>query len=313
MKHWMTMSSNLELTVEESANLVGLSLKDFKERAKDLKIPGFKSDKIKRNILEKYFKLSENNEYDSHVIAISNQKGGEGKTTLSLALGEALAKADKTLLIDWDPQANATNLFHKEPDKTIMSALGYRNKDKVPLEAIILPLAKNYDLVPASIELANLTTPYEMSDFELLKDALLPLRSTYKYIIIDCPPSLGLILENALICADYVLVPIQTRAFSVQGIKDLYETIERIQKKANPRLKLLGAVLNQYEGQKALSGLAESIKKYFPVFNTFIRRKETIPQSQAKMMLLSDYDPISMKYFIELAEEVRSKINVQEK
>jgi chromosome partitioning protein len=152
-----------------------------------------------------------------------------------------------------------------------------------------------------------------MSDFELLKDALLPLRSTYKYIIIDCPPSLGLILENALICADYVLVPIQTRAFSVQGIKDLYETIERIQKKANPRLKLLGAVLNQYEGQKALSGLAESIKKYFPVFNTFIRRKETIPQSQAKMMLLSDYDPISMKYFIELAEEVRSKINVQEK
>jgi chromosome partitioning protein len=307
------MASKEDLTLEESAALVGLAINDFKEKAIHFKLPGLKQNRFKKSILEKYFSVLEEEEFDSHIIAISNQKGGEGKTTLSLALGEALSKKDKTLLIDWDPQANATNLFHKSPEKSIMDSLGYRNKKTIPIDRIILPLAKNYDLVPSSIELANLTTPYEINDFELLKDAILPIRSSYKYILIDCPPSLGLILENALIAADFVLVPIQTRAFSVQGIKDLYDTIQRIHNKANPRLKLLGAVLNQYEGQKALSGLSGTIKKYFPVFETFIQRRETIPQSQAKMMLLSAYDPNSMKSFMELAEEVRRKIHVQEK
>lgn len=304
------MEKAKDLSREEAAKLLGLPQEDFNAQAVDLRLPGFKTNRIKRSTLEKYFPLEDEMEYDSHIIAVSNQKGGEGKTTVSICLGEALAKSGRTLLIDWDPQANATNLFHKEPTHTIMDCLGYRNRKKLPLDDIILPLVENYDLVPSSLDLANFTTAFERDDFELLKEAILPIRSRYQYIIIDCPPSLGLILENALIAADHVLVPIQTRAFSVQGLKDLYETIEKIKKKANPKLNLLGAVLNQYEGQKALSGLASSIKKYFPVFKTLIYRRETIPQSQAKMKLLSDYDSQALQYFLGLADEVKGKIDV---
>ncbi|MCC5813457.1 MAG: AAA family ATPase [Leptospira sp.] len=304
------MGNNKELSREESAEIVGMDQDSFDARALELKLPGFKTNKIKKSTLEKYFTLSVDEEFDSHVIAISNQKGGEGKTTVSICLGEALSRSGKTLLIDWDPQANATNLFHKDIKFSVMDSLGYRGKKSVSLERIILPLDKNYDLAPSALDLANFTTAYERDDFELLKEALLPIRSKYKYIIIDCPPSLGLILENALIAADFVLVPIQTRAFSVQGLKDLHETIEKIRKKANPRLKLLGAVLNQYEGQKALSGLATSIKKYFPVFKTLLYRRESIPQSQAKMSLLSHYDSQALQYFLDLAEEVKGKLDV---
>ena len=114
-------------------------------------------------------------------------------------------------------------------------------------------------------------------DFELLKDALLPILSSYDFIIIDCPPSLGLGLENALIAADFIIVPVQTRAFSVQGLKDLHETIQKIQQKANPKLKLLGAIFNQYEGNRALSGLSETVKNTSG-FKTNIYEKKAYPR-----------------------------------
>ena len=217
------------------------------------------------------------------------------------------------LLVDWDPQANATRLFVNEPERTVFDCLGYRKNPKVSVETVIIKINENLHLLPSSLSLANFTTPFERDDFELLKEALLPILSSYDFIIIDCPPSLGLGLENALIAADYILVPVQTRAFSVQGLKDLYETIQKIQTKANQKLKLLGAVFNQFEGNRALSGLSESVKKYFPVFKTNIYRKESIPQAQAKRKMLSGCDKETYKSFMELAKEVRSKINVQEK
>ncbi|GBF44234.1 ParA-like protein [Leptospira ellinghausenii] len=296
---------------EEAAKFVGLSLDDFQQRVTTLKVPGLKAGEFKKSVLSKYFEINQSEGFDSNVIAISNQKGGEGKTTISLYLAEALSENHKVLLIDWDPQANATQLFLNDDVTSIMDYLGYRGKKPRDIEPLIKTVATNFDLLPSTLELANLTTPYERDDFELLKEAILPLRSNYEYIIIDCPPSLGLILENALICADYILVPIQTRAFSLQGIRDLYETIQKIQRKANQRLKLLGAVLNQFEGQKALAGLAEGVKKYFPVFETVIQRRESIPQAQAKMSFLSKIDLATMKNFRELAIEVKEKINVQ--
>ncbi|MCW7506018.1 ParA family protein [Leptospira paudalimensis] len=296
---------------EEAAKFVGLNLDNFQQRVTTLKVPGWKTGEYKKSVLSKYFEINHSEGFDSNVIAISNQKGGEGKTTISLYLAEALSENHKVLLIDWDPQANATQLFLNDDVTSIMDYLGYRGKKPRNIEPLIKTVAKNFDLLPSTLELANLTTPYERDDFELLKEAILPLRSNYEYIIIDCPPSLGLILENALICADYILVPIQTRAFSLQGIRDLYETIQKIQRKANQRLKLLGAVLNQFEGQKALAGLAEGVKKYFPVFETVIQRRESIPQAQAKMSFLSKIDLATMKNFRELATEVKDKINVQ--
>ena len=302
-----------EISLKEACDLFGVSRKEFLDKVKEFKIPSLKSGNFSESVLEKYFTKPEQKTYLSHIIAISNQKGGEGKTTISLFLSEALSLESKVLLVDWDPQANATRLFVNEPERTVFDCLGYRKNPKVSVETVIIKINENLHLLPSSLSLAHFTTPFERDDFELLKEALLPILSSYDFIIIDCPPSLGLGLENALIAADYILVPVQTRAFSVQGLKDLYETIQKIQTKANQKLKLLGAVFNQFEGNRALSGLSESVKKYFPVFKTNIYRKESIPQAQAKRKMLSGCDKETYKSFMELAKEVRSKINVQEK
>ncbi|MCC6276004.1 MAG: AAA family ATPase [Leptospiraceae bacterium] len=302
-----------ELSLDEIGRRYAITSEDFLSLAKEYKIPKEKSGNFKKSVLDKYFSIQEEKAFDSNIIAITNQKGGEGKTTLSLCLAEALSFESKVLLVDWDAQANATRLFFNDLDLTIYDCLHYRDREPRKILDVIQTVNGRFDLAPSSISLANLTTPYERDDFELLRDCLLPVRSSYEYIIIDCPPSLGLGLENALIAADYAIVPIQARAFSVQGIKDLHNTIEKIQKKANPNLKLLGAVLNQFEESRALSGISENVKKYFPVFQTIINRRESIPQSQAKRKLLSDYDKKALKNFQDLAMEVKQKIYVQTK
>jgi chromosome partitioning protein len=303
----------LELSKEEAADLFQISLAEFLKKVKELKIPNLKNGKYKEEVLEKYFQKPTDHSDISKIIAISNQKGGEGKTTISLFLSEALSYESKVLLVDWDPQANATRLFVNDPERTVFDCLGYRKNQKFSVETVIIQVNSNLHLLPSSLSLANFTTAFERDDFELLKDAILPILSSYDFIIIDCPPSLGLGLENALIAADYIIVPVQTRAFSVQGLKDLHETIQKIQQKANPKLKLLGAIFNQYEGNRALSGLSETVKKYFPVFKTNIYRKESIPQAQAKRKMLKACDKETYQSFLELAKEVRSKINVKEK
>ncbi len=300
----------VELSKEEAAEIFQMSVNDFLKKIKDFKIPVSKSGNYSEEVLEKYFQKPEVNSHLSKIIAISNQKGGEGKTTISLFLSEALSLESKVLLVDWDPQANATRLFVNDPERTVFDCLGYRKNEKVSVETAIIRVNSNLHLLPSSLSLANFTTAFERDDFELLKDALLPILSSYDFIIIDCPPSLGLGLENALIAADYILVPVQTRAFSVQGLKDLHETIQKIQQRANPKLKLLGAIFNQYEGNRALAGLSETVKKYFPVFKTNIYRKESIPQAQAKRKMLNACDKDTYRSFLELAKEVRSKINV---
>jgi chromosome partitioning protein len=249
--------------------------------------------------------------FKSQTIAISNQKGGEGKTTISILLSDALSKKSKVLLIDWDPQANATKLLLKNiPNYTIFNSLGYKNQKKIGLDKTLNKINEKFYFVPSSISLANFTTPTERDDFDRLKDAIEPIKKNFEFIIIDCPPSLGLGLENALLASDYVIVPVQSKAFSVQGLKDLNETIKKIQLKSNTNLKLLGALLNQFEGNRALSGLSSSIKKYFTVFESIIHRKESIPQSQAKSKLLDGCDKETIENFMKLADEVRRKIYV---
>ncbi|MCB1142702.1 MAG: AAA family ATPase [Leptospiraceae bacterium] len=249
----------------------------------------------------------------ANIISIANQKGGEGKTSISLFLSEALSEKDKVLLVDWDAQANATRFFFNSVKKNIFDCLGYRGAKTIPTSDVILKITDNLDLLPSSIALANFTTPFGVEDFSLLKDCLIQVQEEYSYILIDCSPSLGLGLENALIASDFVLVPIQTRAFSVQGIGDLYSTVDKIKKKANPSLFLLGAVFNQYEETRSLTGLAQGVKKYFPVFDTFIPRREGIPQAQVKRKMLKDCDDKIRKPFYQLANEVRERIDVQKK
>jgi chromosome partitioning protein len=243
------------------------------------------------------------------IIAISNQKGGEGKTTISIFLAEAMSQYGKTLLVDWDAQANSTRHFLLDVKYSIFDCLGYRGQQVVPPSLVIRSISDSLDIFPASISLANFITPYGVEDFSLLDDLLKKVSDNYKYVFIDCPPSLGLTLENALIASEYVIIPIQTRAFSVQGLSDLSFTIEKIKKKANSSLKLLGAVFNQYEQSRALSGLTEGIKKYFPVFKTSIPRKESIPQAQVKRLRLKECEKKIQSIFFDLAMEVKEKLD----
>lgn len=249
----------------------------------------------------------------TNVISISNQKGGEGKTTISIFLAEALSFDARTLLIDWDAQANSTKHFFRNVEYSIFDCLGYRGRAVIATNQVIKKIDENLYLFPSSISLANFNTPYGVEDFTLLRDIVMSFENTFEYIIIDCPPSLGLSLENALIASNFVMIPIQTRAFSVQGISDLSQTISKIQSKANPNLKIIGAVFNQYESNRALSGLAEGVKKYFPVFDTVIPRREGIPQAQVKRSRLKDCEKKIQETFKNLAQEVKEKIYVQKK
>lgn len=257
--------------------------------------------------------MKNKNTRKTNVISISNQKGGEGKTTISIFLAEALAFDSPTLLIDWDAQANSTKHFFKTVEYSIFDCLGYRGRAVISTNQVIKKVDDNLYLFPSSISLANFNTPYGVEDFTLLRDIVMSFDNKFEYVIIDCPPSLGLSLENALIASNFVMIPIQTRAFSVQGISDLSQTISKIQSKANPGLKIIGAVFNQYEPNRALSGLAEGVKKYFPVFDTVIPRRESIPQAQVRGTRLKDCEKRIQETFKNLAKEVKEKVYVQKK
>ena len=303
--------NKLALTLENILEIYDFGTKeDLLQKLKEKRILSNKNQTYSMEVLDKNFNRRRKKSETSQIIAISNQKGGEGKTTLSVCLAEALAIHHSVLLIDWDPQANITRMFLDSlEEESIFDCLGYNKTHPLPVTNIIHNLVPNLDIVPSSIKLANFTAPMGIDDFDRLKDVVEPLKEKYDYIVIDCPPSLGLILENAFIAADYVLVPIQTRAFSIQGLRDLHESVKKIQKRSNPDLKLLGAILNLYEESKALSNLSINVEKYFPIFSNKILRREVIPQAQAKRILLGEYDSKAFQMFIKVAEEIKRKID----
>lgn len=229
------------------------------------------------------------------IIAIANQKGGVGKTTTSINLASGLAYLNKkVLLVDFDPQGNATQgvgyeFTGKEP--TVYEALFSINQIKECIKSLKKP---PLDILPANINLSG--AELELADIEenreqLLKNILNEIKDDYDFIIIDCPPSLGLLNTNALTAADSVLIPVQCEYYALEGMTQLLQTIRLIQKVFNPSLMIEGILLTMYDARTNLSAeVSQEIRKHFKekAYKTYIPR--SIKLSEAPSMGLSIFD-----------------------
>lgn len=246
------------------------------------------------------------------VITITNQKGGVGKTTTSINLAYYLAKAGKnTLLLDFDPQGNASSglgIEKKDLTKTItdvmlgsaeLQEILIQNKQKNLWIAPVLP-----DLADAEVQMASME-----GKFTLLKKAIRAVDDQFEYIIIDSPPSLSLLTVNAMIAANYLLLPVQTEFYALEGVAQLLESMNLIKKGMNPNLKLLGVLATMYDKRTALSSQVHAeIKKYFKekVFETTIPRNVRLAEAPSHGVAIGQYDRFSKgaKAYKALAEEV---------
>ncbi len=232
------------------------------------------------------------------IICITNQKGGVGKTTTAVNVAYYLAKSKfRVLLIDIDPQGNSTSGFGIDKS-TLKKSMTELMVDQASFAEIIAKTKyKNLDLAPTTPELSNAEVEMAKLDsrFTVLKKRLKFIQDSYDYIIIDSPPSLSLLTVNAMISSDFLLLPVQTEFYALEGVAQLLESMKLV-KKVNPNLKLLGVVATMFDRRTALSSrvLAE-IQKYFKskVFNTVIPRNVRIAEAPSHSVPVGDYDHFS--------------------
>jgi chromosome partitioning protein len=246
------------------------------------------------------------------VIAIANQKGGVGKTTTTVNLGACLAQqGKKTLIIDHDPQGNSTSgigLKKSEIKKCIYDVL----INEIPIEEVILPTQiESLKVIPATIRLAGAEAELVgmMARDQRLKRSIEPVRDSYDYILIDCPPSLGNLTINALAAADSIIVPIQCEYYALEGLSQLMKTIQLVQKYSNPDLKVEGVVLTMYDNRTNLSSqVTDEVRRYFQdkVYRTIIPRNIRLSEAPSFGLPITLYDEKSKgaEAYIELAREV---------
>ena len=252
----------------------------------------------------------------SIVIAVTNQKGGVGKTTSSINIAYYLAKSGKrTLLIDLDPQGNATSGLGIDK-QTLSATMVDVMQQKKSLSDIILDTShKNLSLAPTTPHLAN--TEAELSQakgrFTRLKTAVDSL-GAYDYIVIDCPPSLSLLTVNGLIAARYVLLPVQAEFYALEGLGQLLETIKLVRKSLNPTIDLLGVLVTMMDSRTSLSKqVHEEIIKYFPgkVFKTTIPRNIRLAEAPSHGVPIGVYDRFSKgaRAYKSVTKEVMDRVS----
>jgi chromosome partitioning protein len=249
------------------------------------------------------------------ILAIANQKGGVGKTTTAINLSSCLAVAEqRTLIIDIDPQGNTTSGLGYNRQHIKNSTYEVLVADLPISEAIIKTEITYLDLLPANINLvgAEIELVGAMSREFKLRQALSQIKDDYDFIIIDCPPSLGLLTINTLTASDSVIIPIQCEYYALEGLSLLMNTIGLVQKHLNPKLEIQGVLLTMYDGRLTLSRqVAEDARKFFAekVYETVINRNVRLSEAPSfgKPILLYDVESSGAQNYLRLAKEVLAR------
>lgn len=251
----------------------------------------------------------------TRIIALSNQKGGVGKTTTAINLATAIAACNKkVLVVDFDPQGNATTGFGVDKDSShenIYTLITERNSIEDSIKSTIVPgvdiIPSTMDLSGAELELAGIVA----REYRLITE-LNKVKSNYDYIFIDCPPSLGLLTINALTAASDILIPLQSEFFAMEGLAQLFRTIEIVKRSINPNLNMMGVLLTMYDKRNKLSGAVEADVRQFlgdKVFDVVIPRNVRVSEapSHGKPALVYDINCPGSVSYMKLAAEVLKK------